>query len=200
MTEEPATADGAEPAQDTIKLTDPRAMRAVAHPLRLKMLGELRIRGPQSVGMLSELLDEAPGSVSYHVGKLAEFGFVVQAPELARDKRERWWRAAHAKTYFEPFESLADPERRAASTMLRRAVLDRYVESLQGYLEAEATLDPAWVKAATSGDAFLHLTAAELAELSAELEQLVERWQARSEPGRDGARAVSVIYQTFPRS
>ncbi|MFD6716591.1 helix-turn-helix domain-containing protein, partial [Micromonospora chalcea] len=73
------------------RVSDPRAMRALAHPTRLRLLGELRLRGPQTVGMLSERTGEAVGSVSYHVGKLAEHGFVTEAPDLARDRRERWW-------------------------------------------------------------------------------------------------------------
>ena len=63
-------------------------MRALAHPTRLRLLGELRVRGPQTVGMLSDIVDDAVGSVSYHVSKLAEHGFVVEAPELARNRRE----------------------------------------------------------------------------------------------------------------
>ena len=174
-------------------------MRALAHPLRLRLLGELRMRGPQSVGMLCDLVDEAPGSVSYHIGKLAEFGFVEVAQELARDRRERWWRAAHAQTSWEPLENLADPERRAASGMLRRAVLHRYLSSLEEYHEAEASMDAEWVAGSVSGDAFLHLTSDELAELRAELEELADRWQARSNPDRDGARTVSLIYHAFRR-
>ena len=85
-------------------------MRALANPLRLKLLGLLRRDGPHSVGELSELADAAPGSVSYHLSTLEKFGFVEQAPELARDGRERWWRAAHAMTHYTPSEMLADPE------------------------------------------------------------------------------------------
>jgi DNA-binding transcriptional ArsR family regulator len=184
----------------TMRLTDPRAMRALAHPLRLRLLGELRIRGPQSVGRLSELLDEAPGSISYHVGKLAQFGFVEQAPELARDKRERWWRTAHRQTSFEPLEMLADPERRAASNLLRRAVSQVYAENLDRYLEAEASLPPEWVGAAVSGDMSMHLTSAELGELRDELEALAERWRARSDRDRVGAEAVSLVYHAFRRA
>jgi DNA-binding transcriptional ArsR family regulator len=183
----------------TVRLTDPRAMRALAHPLRLRLLGELRMNGPQSVGMLCELVDEAPGSVSYHIGKLAEFGFVEPAPELARDRRERWWRAAHQETSWEPLETLDDPERRAAAGVLRRAILHRYLATLEAYLEGEASMDREWVRGAASGDAFLHLTSDELVELRAELEDLTERWQARSDPDRDGARTVTLIYHAFRR-
>jgi len=189
----------AEDAPRTLRLSDPRAMRALAHPLRLRLLGELRLRGPQTVGMLGAVVGEAPASVSYHLGTLASHGFVEQAPELARDRRERWYRAAHARTSWEPIDALDDPEKRAASDVLRRAILRRYLESLEAYLESEPTLDREWVKGTTSSDSHLHLTAAELRELRADLEQVAERWAQRSDPGRPGARAVSLIYHAFRR-
>jgi DNA-binding transcriptional ArsR family regulator len=183
----------------TVRLTDPRAMRALAHPLRLRLLGELRVRGPHSVGMLCDIVDEAPGSVSYHLSKLAEFGFVEEAPELARDRRERWWRAAHQRTVWEPLGALDDPERRAATDTLRRAILRRYLENLESYLEAESAMPSAWVRAAASSDTFLHLTSDELAELTAELDGLAERWEARSNPHRPDAHGVTLIYHAFRR-
>ncbi|MEV0429784.1 helix-turn-helix domain-containing protein [Micromonospora sp. NPDC050495] len=180
-----------------LRLSDPRAMRALAHPTRLRLLGELRLRGPQTVGTLSEIVDEAVGSVSYHLGKLAEHGFVREAPELARNRRERWWRAAHARTNLELVEMLADPERKAASDLLRRAVLDRYVERLRSYLDAEATLDPEWVRGTANSDSWLHLTSEELVELRADLEALAARWHARSDADRPDARTVTLIYHAF---
>lgn len=174
-------------------------MRALAHPVRLRLLAELRMRGPQTVGMLGATLGEAPGSISYHVGKLAEFGFVEAAPELARDRRERWWRAAHRQTSWEASTSLDDPEQRDAEQTLRREVLRGHAASLETYLRQEATLDPQWVRGAVSGDAFLHLTSDELAELRADLEELDERWQARGLPGRAGTEVVTLIYHAFRR-
>ncbi|SCL18306.1 Helix-turn-helix domain-containing protein [Micromonospora pallida] len=184
-------------SSSALHLTDPRAMRALAHPTRLRLLGELREHGPQTVGMLSDLVDEAVGSVSYHLGKLAEHGFVVEAPELARSRRERWWRAAHTRTEWEPFEVLDDPERKAASDLLRRAVLQRYADRLQAYLDAEATLEPHWVRGTANSDNLLHLTSDELLELRADLEALAARWTARSDPERPGAERVALIYHAF---
>ncbi|MFD6666158.1 helix-turn-helix domain-containing protein, partial [Micromonospora chalcea] len=91
------------------RVSDPRAMRALAHPTRLRLLGELRLRGPQTVGMLSERTGEAVGSVSYHVGKLAEHGFVTEAPDLARDRRERWGGGGPAPPPRGPREQDGDP-------------------------------------------------------------------------------------------
>ncbi len=186
--------------QPSVHLTDPVTMRALAHQTRLRLLGELRARGPQSVGMLSDLVDEAVGSVSYHLRKLAEHGFVEEAPEYARNRRERWWRAAHARTVWEPFEMLDDPERKAASDLLRRAVLQRYAERLQAYLDAEATFAPEWIRGTASSDSLLHLTSDELVELRGDLEALVARWEARSDPGRAGAEGVALVYHAFRRA
>ena len=176
---------------------DPATMRALAHPVRLRLLGELRTRGPLSVGRLCELLDEAPGSVSYHVGRLAAAGLVEEAPERARDRRERWWRAVHAQSSWDPAEALADPERAAAYRALQTSVRAGLAHEQQRYLDAEPTLPREWVTAAVSGDAVVHLTAAELAELSAELEALAERWQRRSDPTREGSAPAWLIYSTF---
>lgn len=187
-------------AQDRhLHLTDPRAMRALAHPVRLRLLGELRVRGPQSVGRLSDLVDEAPGSISHHMKVLARYGFVEEAPELARDRRERWWRAAHDRTVWEPLDVLDDPEQRAASDVLRRAILRRYFEALDGYLSLEPTLTPEWVRGAASSDSTLYLTATELAELREDLEALAERWSVRSDPDREDAVAVLLLYHAFRR-
>ncbi|GAB2921461.1 winged helix-turn-helix domain-containing protein [Rhodococcus aerolatus] len=183
---------------DTVHLTDPRAMRALAHPTRLALLGELRAGGPRTVGMLSEALDEAPGSVSYHLGTLARHGLVVEVPERARDRREHWWRAAHRMTSWDELEALADPERRAAVGVLRRTVADHYAAELRRYLEVEPSLPDAWVAAATSSDVVLHLDADRLAELSAELDAVLRRWHD-ADPGPDqpGTQRVRGVVHAF---
>jgi hypothetical protein len=88
-------------------------MRALVQPFRVRMLGELRVSGPTQVGRLAELLDEAPGSISYHDGVLARAGFVVEAPEQTCDARERWWRQSPIPIY-EPSKLNADPPLRTA--------------------------------------------------------------------------------------
>src|SRR5689334_24399850 len=41
---------------------------------------------------LAERTDQHVGNVSHHIRALAEVGLVEEAPELAKDRRERWWR------------------------------------------------------------------------------------------------------------
>ncbi|RIJ71155.1 ArsR family transcriptional regulator [Nakamurella silvestris] len=188
---------------NTIHLTDPRAMRVLSHATRLRLLGELRMRGPQTVGMLGEIVDEAPGSVSYHLGRLAAFGFVEERPELAKDRRETWWASVHTTTSWKPLELLADPQRHAASDVLRRQIYRSYLSSLENYLEIEPALEPEWVAGAAGGDVLLDLTAAELAELRDEVTALADRWKARSDartPGSgDEVHGVSLIFHAFRR-
>lgn len=175
-------------------------MRALAHPLRLKLLSELRITGPQSVGELCGVVDAAPGSVSYHLGVLAENGFVERAPELARDARETWWRARHAWTTVEPADADAPPEKRVASRALRHGILQAYVAEASAALEREETLPSEWVGAATSGDAVAHLTASQLAACSDELRAVAAKWaEIGSRPGDDTA-PVILIYQAFRKA
>ena len=115
-------------------------------------------RSPQATGAAS-------GSVSYHLSTLAKHGFVVPAPELERDGRERWWRAAHEMTSWRTEEFLDDPERREASEAMRRTVLDAYHRELLDALDAEFGLEPEWVAASDSSDGGAQLTLDEFREL-----------------------------------
>ena len=180
-----------------IDVSDPRAMRALANPLRLKLLGFLRRDGAHSVGELSALADAAPGSVSYHLSTLEEFGFVEQAPELARDGRERWWRAAHEMTSYEPSAMLADPESAAAGRVMRQTFLQGHLTEQLAYLDAEPALPPEWVHGATAGDTIAFLTPEELRELSDEVNALAEKWDRPREQASDRALPVRFIYATF---
>ena len=183
-----------------IHVHDPGPMRALAHPLRLRILGLLRVEGPQSVGALAQATGAASGSVSYHLATLAKHGFVVPAPELERDGRERWWKAAHEMTTSQSAEFLDDPDRREADEAMRRAVLDLYHRELLQALDAELDLEPEWVAASDSSDGGAQLTLDEFRQLTAELEAVREKWWARGREPREGTRAVRWITHTFPRT
>ncbi|MDZ4827333.1 MAG: winged helix-turn-helix domain-containing protein [Actinomycetota bacterium] len=91
-------------------------MRALTHPLRLQLLGLLRMEGPATASTLGDIVDESPALVSYHLRQLAQFDFVEEALELAHDGRTRWWRAAQARTSWTEIEFLETTDRAAAMT------------------------------------------------------------------------------------
>ncbi|WP_157009278.1 ArsR/SmtB family transcription factor [Agromyces laixinhei] len=188
----------AEPGS-SIDLHDAGPMRALAHPLRLKILGLLRVDGPRSVGQLAEATGAASGSVSYHLATLAKHGFIVPAPEFERDGRERWWQAAHEWTSLSSAEFLGDPDRYEASEALRRAVLESSHRELQEALAAEHTLEPEWVAASDSSDGAAHLTLEEFRELTADLAAVREKWMVRGRAAKPGTRIVRWMTHTFAR-
>ncbi|GAB3911123.1 hypothetical protein GCM10027612_88040 [Microbispora bryophytorum subsp. camponoti] len=90
---------------------DPRTLKAVAHPLRVLLLGELRTNGPATATELAGRLGESSGSTSYHLRQLVRYGF-VEADPGQRDRRERRWRAIHRFTAWSDVEMAATAEGR----------------------------------------------------------------------------------------
>ena len=182
-----------------IALTSVKQMRALAHPLRMQVLGELRVNGPRTAGALAEIFGEAPGTLSYHLRTLAEFGFVEEAPELAADRRERWWRSAHEYTEVNPAGPDASAAERQASATIRHQIVDVYAATLHRVIDGEDEQPRQWVRASTFDDTVAFLTADELAEASAELRAVAEKWHARGDRDRPGTEPAQIIVHAFRR-
>src|SRR5262245_2459399 len=75
----------------TVELTDPRALRGIAHPLRLTLIGLLRREGPLTATQAAELLEVSDALASFHLRQLAKYGLVEEAG--GGRGRERPWRA-----------------------------------------------------------------------------------------------------------
>jgi DNA-binding transcriptional ArsR family regulator len=184
-------------------LTSAASMRVLAHPTRLRILGLLREHGPQTAAQLGDVVDEAPGTVSYHLGRLASFALIEPAEAQSSDQRERWWKASSPVTSWEPAELLDDPEKLAASSMLQKSIAQAYAARYTAYIDATPALPRQWVAAAASSDRTLRLTVDELTAMRAELEALVDRWLdasgAHDPAAADGAEPVSLVYQAYRR-
>ncbi len=179
------------------RLTDPRALRALAHPTRLALVGLLRREGTLTATRAGELLGQTSASASFHLRQLAKYGLAEEAG--GGQGRERPWRAT---AMFTALPDLADdPELAAASSLLRGVLADRYFERLMHWLEAAASEPPAWRQAAHFGDTVLYLTAEELAGLAKEEEGLMDRYlprMTRPDLRPPGARAVTYLHLAFP--
>jgi DNA-binding transcriptional ArsR family regulator len=180
----------------TARLTDPRQMRALAHPLRLRLLGELRLEGPATATMLAERVDEGVSLVSYHLRQLATHGFVEESPELARDGRERWWRAAHQRTSWSNVEFLDAPERAAAAQALEAQLSRSHAEATEAWLEEAPRWGRAWIDAADMSDWIVELTPEQLKTMRAELAAVIERY-AQLDPSPDAERVEAIVH-LFP--
>src|SRR4051812_11699731 len=71
---------------------DPTMLRAIAHPVRTRILSELTASGPMRAADLARELDIPANQASFHLRQLAKYGLVEEDPAAARDKRDRVWR------------------------------------------------------------------------------------------------------------
>ncbi|MGH2794336.1 MAG: helix-turn-helix domain-containing protein [Actinomycetota bacterium] len=175
------------------KLEDPKTLRALAHPLRLRLLGLLRTGGPATVSTLAGAVDHAIPLVSYHLRQLAEHGFIEEAPDLAKDRRETWWRSSHEFTSWSMTDFLDTPERLDALGLLQHEILGAHVGRIKAFFDAAQTWDKEWLDAAEMSDLRLTLTPAELKQLVAELWEVINRWRDR-EPSPDAGVAELILY------
>jgi len=184
--------------EQSIKLTDALSLRAYAHPLRLRLIGLLRGEGPMTATQAAARLGESVPNCSFHLRQLAKYGLAERAP--GADSRERPWRATARYTSWD--DDSEDPAVRAATDQLNSAVLDQYAQRGREYLAVRADEPVEWRVAAGFSDFLVHITAAELTELSAEIEALFGRFEARvGDPGArpEGSRLVQLVHMALPR-
>lgn len=183
---------------ESVAQATPRAMRALAHPVRLKILGRLRTHGPATATSLAALFELNSGATSYHLRQLADAGLIVEDPDLGT-ARDRWWRSAHQSTQY---SRQALPEGDESGDAFLRAVGQIYAERVQRTLDDRVTLPEAWQDAINLSDHILRLTAQEARELSRDLHDLLLRYRRNDPEHTDDAPAdaipVSVQFQVLP--
>ena len=189
------TPDPADLPTGAVRVTDARALRVLAHPLRASLLGALRLDGPSTATRLADRLGESSGATSYHLRQLAAHGFVEELPAQGNG-RDRWWRAQHRRTSWDTADLIGDP----AGRELVEEVLHRQLSQQRRWLAAHATemegLSEEWRTATSLSDWAVRLSPTAARELADELNEVVRRWQeTREEPDQP---AVTVLVDLFP--
>lgn len=169
-------------------------MRVLAHPTRLRLLALLRELGPQTAAHLAEYVDEAPGTLSYHLSKLADADFIEEAPEAGSDGRQRWWRSRHEVTVWDTAEFSRDPEKFSAQKGMFRVLGQHYAQQFDAYVEATTQLPEEWVRAGFTTDRRLRLTVEQMQELNSEIHALEERWLQISAQSTEVSGAEEVFF------
>ncbi|MET9672931.1 helix-turn-helix domain-containing protein [Streptomyces sp. NPDC006482] len=180
----------------SIRLTDPRALRAYAHPLRMSLVGLLRSVGPFTATRAAELTGESVASCSYHLRILAKYGLVEEAP--GGRGREKPWRATARYTEWPEYSE--DSTVAEAADALSAAVAERYFERVTRSMENRHALPKEWREAGQFSDSLLHLTPAELIDLGERIDALLRPYEGReSDPSLrpEGTRAVSIVRMAY---
>lgn len=160
---------------DYARITDPARLRALAHPLRLRLFDLLTERDELTATECAEAVGESVASCSFHLRTLEKYGFIERAPGRGREKP---WRAKSRSWDMRPDPEL--PGSLAALSELATLGLDaEWQRARTFFLEIEGETDD-WVQASTFTRSTFWATAEELADLSRDLQRITERFAGRS--------------------
>ncbi|MDQ6687478.1 MAG: helix-turn-helix domain-containing protein [Actinomycetota bacterium] len=171
----------------------PAALKALAHPVRLRMLGLLRVDGPATATTLATRLGINTGATSYHLRQLAQHGFVIEDSERG-NARDRWWKAAHQSTFTDRTR-ITDPAGHETLDAYIQAVAVVHTQQLQGAIEEQALLPQEWRDASTVSDYWVRLTPRRARAL---VERLHEVLGAVDEDDTEDAADFVLQLQAFP--
>jgi DNA-binding transcriptional ArsR family regulator len=180
-----------------VELRDALAMRAYAHPLRLKLVGLLRREGPHTATQAAKALGDNVPNCSFHLRQLAKYGLVERVE--GSDQRERPWKASAMATSWDDGGDL--PEMRAAADHLTGTILGFYMEMAQAWLRDRDQDTTEWRRVTGIGDMLLHVTPEEMAEVQRRVDEITEPFRVRqSDPSLRpvGSRPINFIEIAMP--
>src|ERR1700691_6160779 len=151
------------------QITDSRVLAAFSHPLRRRLMDVLSIDDAATASMLAESTGQAVGNVSHHLKVLASARLIEEAPELARDRRERWWRRTSRDVRWSSGDFQGDPSTEAIAQAALSLNIERQFELVRRWYAAPDDERAAWPTGPFSTGSWLKLTDGELAQLSEEL-------------------------------
>lgn len=185
-------------AEKTVEITDPKAIRALAHAARLEVISELyATQVSHTATELAARTGLTPSAMSYHLRALQKWGIVAPA-ENAGDARERRWKAA-GTDFTISGGSVASPEIAVVDLEL-----DAFRRRASAFAKArgerrqrgETTEEPASVVLASN---LLYLTNEQRKELSDRIREVLREYELE-DPTRipDGAERVATLWSMIP--
>jgi DNA-binding transcriptional ArsR family regulator len=178
-------------------MSDPRMLRAVAHPIRGRILDELGATGPMRAADIGEALGIPANQASFHLRQLVKYGAIVPAPEAARDKRDRVYRLPEAHGFrIDVQEMEKQPGGKAAVRVFRdskAAWVHRLVDEAFAFHQEKDTHTTIIQQA-------MRLTKDEAIEFMREIDEVSERWRSKTR-GRSDTRRTYAFYasvQPYP--
>jgi DNA-binding transcriptional ArsR family regulator len=182
-----------------IEITDPKAMRALAHPVRLAILDLLRRNGPSTATDLAPHVEASPSVTSWHLRHLASFG-LVRDSETGPDRRYRRWEAVGRGFRFEVPEDPDDHEGRTAARVLSQQMFLRYGDAPARWAaEVEPGLEPVWRRLAGLANTRVVVSAEELAAIEDAVERVLAPYVTRDPAERPvDSRGVRMMRYVLP--
>ncbi len=178
------------PRPEPVTVHDPRVLRAIAHPVRIRILEELGATGPMRAVDVAGALGVPANQASFHLRQLAKYGLVVEAPEAARDGRDRVWRAAHESGLSVDPKTLAElPGGKAAVAVFRSS----WTAGAHDAVDRAALADQRTDARVMFSDTALRLTRDDAQAFGDALNDLVETWRLRGRAAPQEARTYQLL-------
>jgi len=179
---------------------DRAALAMLAHPLRSRLLDELRLSGPATATTLAAVLHTNSGATSYHLRKLAEVALVVDCGtgDKGTGRRRLWSASTESRPRDEgPSEDADDPDTQAALAWLSRDYLHLFNDRAEQWLDTQDRWPVDWREQAGLSDHLVQVTAGQLSALRGDLAEVLERYR-RVGAGNPDAKRVSVYICPLP--
>lgn len=148
-------------------------LKALTHPVRVRMLGLLRVDGPATATTLAARLGINSGATSYHLRQLALHGF-IEDDEGRGNGRERWWKAAHQMTVTGDRDVPDTAEGRETLDAYLQTVVTIYTQRLQQAIEERSLLPQEWREAFGLNDRVIRLTPARASQVEDQVNELLD--------------------------
>ena len=178
-------------------MSDPRVLRAIAHPTRGRILDELGASGPMRAADVGEALGIPPNQASFHLRQLAKYGVIQPAPEAARDKRDRVYKLRDERGFRLDVEDIEkQPGGKSAVAVFQQskaAWAHRLVDEVFSFKKKKDTFS-------AIVDQTMRLTKDEASEFMGEVDDVLARWSDKTR-GRSRDRRTYVFYsmvQPYP--
>jgi Helix-turn-helix domain len=190
---DPAAAAAEDPADDSFTLTDAKAMRALAHPLRMAILELFSVRETLTATQASETLGESPANCAFHLRTLAKYGFVREAGG-GKGRERPWTRVNRSLTVS---TDQPDPQAALAAEELSRLWLERWMERARR-IYGSRNMVPGWDEASGWSGSYLFLTPDETVRLREQMRRILNRYEDRvSDPALRPEGALPMEWMIF---
>lgn len=183
-------------------ISDPRALRALAHAGRAKLLERLTVYGPATATECAETVAMSPSACSYHLRLLQRYGFVAEAHDEERtDGRERLWKAVVTSWRSEASDDTDPQTMQSIDMALARVLLAGSDERVLAWVDQSAQEDPEWHAASLISNGTLAASAEELKSLQDQIQELLRPYRLGDRLPQDlppGTRLVHAAVRLVP--
>jgi len=177
------------------RITEPAALDALAHPVRLDIINYLMASGPATASTCARAVGDTPSNCSYHLRTLARFGLVGEV--ISTDGRERPWQALI--TGFDTGDTDPTAPTTPQAARLFAVSVQRDQQLTRDYLARRDRIPARWRAADAHATYTLRMTPQELIDLGQQLDALIRPYLAATREDRpDTSALVHLGVHAFP--